>query len=158
MAFALKPVDEDFLTSAPQRYSYSMELPVPPEKVWAVLSGDKPLDWIRGLSITWTSPEPRGVGATRHANAGFGAIRLDEQYFIWEEGRRTAFFVTRVNVPLLRRFAEDYTVEPTSGGCRFDWVFAAEPRGPRPVAAANDLVQKTMFGRMAHDFESRFPR
>lgn len=157
MAFALEPADEDFLTSAPQRYEYSMDLPVAPERVWAALSGQVPLDWVRGLSIHWTSPAPRTVGATRRAHGGFGAIRLDEEYFIWEEGRRTAFFVRSANVPLFRRFAEDYVVEPTGDGCRFTWVFAVEPRGPRPLAAANGHVQSAMFAGMARDFKKRFP-
>lgn len=156
MPFAVEPADEDFFTTAAQRYRYPMELPVPLERVWAVLSGDEPLDFVRGLRIRWTSPSPRGLGATRRANGSFGAIRLDEHYFIWEEGRRTSFYVTAANVPFFRRFAEDYIVEPTADGCRFTWTFAAEPRTPRPIAAANGLVQKTMFGAMARDFGRHF--
>jgi hypothetical protein len=109
MPFALESADEDFLASAPQRYSYSMDLPVPPERVWAVLAGDEPMDFVRGLKIRWTSPAPRGVGA-----------------------------------------------KPTARGCRFTWVFAVEPRGPRPFAAANGSVQRTIFARMARDFGKHF--
>jgi hypothetical protein len=156
MAFALTPADADFLTSAPQRYSYPMDLPVPAEQVWAVLSGAAPFDFVRGLRINWTSPAPRAVGATRHANGAYGAIRIDERYFIWEDGRRTAFYVTSANVPLFRRFAEDYLVEPTTDGCRFTWVFAVEPRAPRLLAAANGLVQSRMFAGYARDFGKHF--
>jgi hypothetical protein len=156
MAFALEPSDEDFLATAPQRYSYSMDLPAPPEKVWAVLAGDEPMDFVRGLKIRWTSPAPRGIGATRRANGAFGAIRLDERYFIWDDGKRTAFTVESSNVPFFRRFAEDYIVEPTAGGCRFTWVFAVEPRLPRPIAAANGSVQRGMFGQMARDLGKHF--
>jgi hypothetical protein len=156
MPFALEPADEDFLATAPQRYSYSMELPVPPGTVWAVLAGDEPMDFVRGLKIRWTSPAPRGVGATRRANGSFGAVRLDERYFIWVDGRRTAFTVESANVPLFRRFAEDYVVEPTAAGCRFTWVFAVEPRTPRPIAAANGGVQRATFAQMARDFRNHF--
>ena len=156
MPFALEPADEDFLATAPQRYSYPMELPVPADKVWAVLAGDDPMDFVRGLKIRWTCPAPRTVGATRRANGAFGAIRLDERYFIWEQGRRTAFTVETANVPLFRRFAEDYIVEPTANGCRFTWVFAVEPRSPRPIAAANGAVQRGMFRQMARDFGRHF--
>jgi hypothetical protein len=156
MPFELEPADEDFLTTAPQRYSYPMDLPVPAEKVWAVLGGDVPMDFVRGLTIRWTSAAPRSVGATRRANGAFGAIRLDERYFIWDDGRRTAFTVESANVPLFRRFAEDYIVEPTAGGCRFTWTFAVEPRGPRAIAAANGIVQRGMFGQMARDFGKHF--
>jgi len=156
MPFALEPADEDFLAGAPQRYSHSMNLAVPPERVWRVLSGDEPMDFVRGLTIRWTSPAPRGVGATRRANGAFGAIRLNERYFIWEDGRRTTFAVESSNVPFFRRFAEDYVVEPTARGCRFSWVFAVEPRGPRPIGAANGSVQRAMFAQMARDFGKHF--
>ena len=156
MPFALEPADEDFLANAPQRYSHSMQLPVPPERVWAVLAGDEPMDFVRGLTIRWTSPAPRGVGATRRANGAFGAIRLDERYFIWAHGQRTTFTVESSNVPLFRRFAEDYLVEPTASGCRFTWVFAVEPRGPRPIGAANGTAQRAMFAQMARDFRKHF--
>jgi hypothetical protein len=156
MSFALAAADEDFLINAPQRYRYAMKLPVPAEQVWAVLAGDEPMDFVRGLKIRWTSPAPRGVGATRRANAAFGAIQLNERYFVWEEGRRTAFAVESVNVPLFRRFAEDYVVEPAANGCLFTWVLAAEPHGPRPVAAANGAIQRAMFGQMARDFGKHF--
>lgn len=156
MPFDLAPADEEFLTAAPQRYSFSKELPSPAQQVWAVLAGDEPLDFVRGLTVRWTSPAPHGVGATRKAFGAFGAIRFDERYFIWEDGRRTAFTVERSNVPLFRRFAEDYVVEPTAGGCRFTWVFAVEPRGPRPVAAANGAVQRALFAQLARDFGRHF--
>jgi hypothetical protein len=91
MSFALAPADETFLRDAPQRYEFRMQLPVPADTVWAEgLAGDRPLSWVRGLTVRWTSPAPRGVGTTRVAHAAFGAVRLQERYFVWDEGRRTA--------------------------------------------------------------------
>ena len=157
MAFDLEPADEDFVRSAPQRYVYTMNLPVPAASVWeGAMAGEHPLAFVRGLSVRWTSPAPRGVGSTRIAHAGFGAIRLQERYIVWDEGRRNAFAGVGVNVPLFRRFAEDYVVEPTSGGCRFTWTFAAEARGPGAAAAVNDLVQKGMFAGMARDVRKHY--
>lgn len=157
MAFALEPVDEDFLRDAPQRYAFPMELPVPPQEVWrAAMAGEDALRFVRGLRIRWTSAAPFGIGSTRTALAGFGAIRLQERYFVWDEGRRNAFMGTAVNVPLFRRFAEDYVVEPTAAGCRFTWTFAAEARGPRAAAVVNDVVQRTMFAGMARDVRRHF--
>lgn len=158
MAFRLEPTDPDFVTSAPQRYVYVMELPVPPDKVWDGLVADSPLPWVRGLSIEWTSPRPFDVGTSRIARGGFGAIRLHERYVVWEEGYRNSFVVERANVPLFRRFAEDYLVEPTPDGCRFTWTFAVEPRGPRAVAAVDNLIQRGMFAQMAADTRRHFGR
>ena len=63
------------------------------------------LRFVRGLTVKWTSPEPRGVDSTRVALAAFGAFRLQERYFVWDEGHRNAFMGTALNGPLLRRFA-----------------------------------------------------
>ena len=159
MAFQLEPVDESFFRDAPQRYVFAMALPVPPERVWeTAMAGEHPLRFVRGLSVHWTSPAPRGVGSTRNANAGFGAFRLQERYIVWEDGHRNSFIGTAVNAPLFRRFGEDYVVEPTADGCRFTWTFASDLRGPKAVIAANDVVQRAMFGRMAADVRRHFRR
>ena len=65
------------------------------DAVWAELTRDGTLDWCRGLKITWLSPRPFGVGTKRQARL-LGVLRVQEEYFIWEEGRRMAFFVTAV--------------------------------------------------------------
>src|SRR2546429_158122 len=58
MAFTLDAVDESFFTDAPQRYVYAMDVPVPPERVWAeAMTGEHPLAFVRGLTVKWTSPE-----------------------------------------------------------------------------------------------------
>lgn len=157
MVFTLAETDADFLAAAPQRYVFAMDLPVPPERVWReAMAGERALNFVRGLSIRWTSPQPWGVGSARVAHAGFGAIRLQERYVIWDDGARTAFVGTAANAPLYRRFAEDYVVEPTATGCRFTWTFAAESRGPRAAAAVNDLAQRALFAGMARDVRRHF--
>jgi hypothetical protein len=157
VAFDLLAADDEFIRSAPQRYVFGMDLPVPADQVWAeAMTGTTPLSFVRGLWVRWTSTAPHGVGSTRVAKAGFGAVRLDERYIVWDEGHRNAFVGVSVNVPMLRRFAEDYVVEPRPGGCRFTWTFAAESRGPRAAAAVNDVVQRTMFAGMARDVRRHF--
>jgi hypothetical protein len=156
VAFELEPANEAFLDSAPHRYVFPMDLPAPAETVWAGLIADPPLAWVRGLRIEWTSARPFGVGTTRTAHGAFGAVKLFERYIVWDEGRRTVFSVERSNVPLFRRFAEDYVIEPTAAGCRFTWTFAAEPRGPAAVRAIDNLMQRGIFGAMARDTRRHF--
>jgi hypothetical protein len=134
--FALEPCDEAFFDGAPVRYVEPMELAVPAQEVWAGLTSDEPLPWCRALtSIRWTSPRPFGVGTTRTAKVALGAVTLHERYFLWEEGRRHSFYVLETNLPVYRRFAEDYLVEETSqSSCRFTWSIAAELRLPRQFA------------------------
>lgn len=150
MAFACKPTDESFLTTAPRRFEDSWEIPLPAAAVWADLTSDTPLHWCRALTnITWTSARPFGVGTTRTAKV-LGLIALQEEFIVWEEGRRKAFVGVRANLPLLARIAEDYVVEPTGdGSCRFTWTIAVEPStagrpgGPLNAAIFNSLFKDT---------------
>ena len=120
----LPAADEAFLASAPSRFIHTIEVALPANVVWAELTRDGTLDWCRGLNIAWLSPRPFGVGTKRQARL-LGVLRVQEEYFIWEEGRRKAFYVTAVRPPAYRRSAEDYLVEALgSGRCRFTWTLA----------------------------------
>ena len=122
----LPTVNEAFLASAPSRFVETIEIALPAETVWAELTRDGTLDWCRGLQITWLSSRPFGVGTKRQAKL-LGLLRVDEEYFIWEEGRRMTFFVTAVRPPAYRRSAEDYRVEELGPDrCRFTWTLAFE--------------------------------
>jgi hypothetical protein len=77
--------------------------------------------------VKWTSPRPFGVGTTREVVApGGSAVR--ERYFRWDEGRSHAFFVYESALPIFRRFAEDYVVEPDRAETLFTWTVAIEPK------------------------------
>ncbi|MCU1657884.1 MAG: Polyketide cyclase / dehydrase and lipid transport, partial [Pseudonocardiales bacterium] len=122
--YPLEAADETFFDTAPYVYRYPVELPVAPERVWASLTSDRALAaWGFGLhSLDWTSPRPFGVGTTRSVVLPGRTIAIHERFFRWEEGRRKSFHGTETNRPLLRRFAEDYLVEPTAAGSRFIWT------------------------------------
>ena len=68
--------------------------------------------------------------------------------FRWEEGRRHAFSL-RVDLPLFKRFAEDYIVEPDGDETLFTWVVAIEPKGALalPLKVIAPAV-KAAFGRI----------
>jgi len=149
--------DEDFLKSAPFRYSYPIDLTVPAEQVWDGLCADRPLSWVRGLDIHWTSPRPFGVASTRVAKVALGALCIQERYFIWEEGQRNAFYAVRTNLPVFARFAEDYLVEPTPTGCLFTWTFAFEPLKPlTPAVRISSRANEALFAAMANDTRRQF--
>lgn len=135
-----QPADEAFLTSAPAVYRETFQIARPASEVWAELTADDALHWCRAAKLTWTSGRPFGVGTTRKGKV-LGLIGVQEHYFIWEEGRRKAFYVTRSNLPLFRRLAEDYVVEPDGDdACRFTWTIAVEPtlagKAGTPINAA----------------------
>jgi hypothetical protein len=123
----LPPADETFLASAPSRFVDTIEVALPAERVWAELTRDGTLDWCRGLDITWLSPRPFGVGTTRQAKLLGVLLRVQEEYFIWEEGHRKAFYVTAVRPGAYRRSAEDYVVDALGPDrCRLTWTLAFE--------------------------------
>jgi hypothetical protein len=149
----LQLTDETFLTSAPTRFSETFEIPKPAADVWAELIGDKPLDWCRALSITWTSPRPLGVGATRTAKI-LGALTANERFFIWEDGRRNAFCITDTNLPVFTRLAEDSLVEPLGPDrCRFTWTIAMELKG---VAKAGGPMNRLLVSSLFKDTRRHF--
>jgi hypothetical protein len=138
---------EEFLTTAPNRYSRRWRIDRPAEQVWAELVAPAPLHWCRGLDVSWTSPPPFGVGTTRQAKVLGGVITVQERFFAWEEGRRYAFGVTHANLPLFTGIAEDYVVDPAGpDACEFEWTVAIEPSTlGKPGAPVNRLLFSSFF-------------
>ena len=67
--------------------------------------------WPRWASVitkvTWTSPEPHGVGTTRTVNMR-GGITGDEEYLAWEPFSHMAFRFNEASSGSIAAFAEDY--------------------------------------------------
>jgi hypothetical protein len=156
MPSVLEPADEGFLRSAPSCYSETFAIARPAAEIWRELVSDRPLDWCRILSVRWTSERPFGVGTTREAKVLGGAVKLDERFFIWEEGRRYAFYGTGANLPLFRRVAEDYVVEPDGPDrCRFTWSVGLEPTPlGRPGEPVNGLIFRRLFAETRRHFNA----
>lgn len=155
--FALQPTHAQFLDTAPKRYSDTMEVPHPAEKVWADLTSDNPLSWCKAIAgVTWTSPRPFGVGTTRDVKVLGGALVVREHFFRWEEGTRKSFSVTEASLPVFKRIAEDYIVEPLGPDrSRFTWVIAAEPSAAgRPGGPANALLFRKLFSDTRKHFNA----
>jgi hypothetical protein len=152
----LAPADESFLSSAPTRYSETFAIARPAEEVWRDLTADKPLDWCRELSGRWTSERPFGVGTTREMKV-LGAMKVQEHFFIWEEGRRYAFHGTEANLPVFKRLAEDYVIEPDGPDrCRLIWTVALEPSTlGKAGGPANAFLFKRLFKQTRRHFDAR---
>ncbi|OBA74602.1 hypothetical protein A5641_27410 [Mycobacterium sp. 1554424.7] len=124
-------VDLGFVETAPFRFRNSVDLAVTPEQLFEVL-GDAE-SWPRWApvitKVTWTSPEPRGVGTTRTVQMR-GGIVGDEEFLAWEPFTRMAFRFNECSSKAVAAFAEDYRVEVIPGGCRLTWTMAQKPAGP----------------------------
>jgi carbon monoxide dehydrogenase subunit G len=155
--FPLAPCDASYFTTAPYVYRYTMDLPVPPERVWQSLtSANSVADWTPLLkSIAWTSD--LGLGATRTVILPARALTIHEYFFRWEDGRRFSFHGREANRPLFGRMAEDYLVEESEGGTTFTWTFALEgTRATSLLMKALSPGNRILFGRMAHGAEGYF--
>jgi carbon monoxide dehydrogenase subunit G len=128
-------VDLDFIDNAPFVFRNSVDLAITPEQLFEVL-GDAE-SWPRWApvitKVTWTSPEPRGVGTTRIVEMR-GGIVGDEEFLAWEPFSHMAFRLNECSTRAVAAFAEDYRVEVISGGCRLTWTMAQNPAGPARLA------------------------
>jgi hypothetical protein len=77
-------------------------------------------------------------------------MTVRERFFRWDEGTGYSFYVESANRPGIRRFAEDYTIEPAGSGSLFTWTIAIEP-APRAarVMGLTGPVNRAAFGRTA---------
>jgi hypothetical protein len=81
----------------------------------------------RHHKVTWTSPEPHGLGVTTVVDMR-GGITGDEEYLPWEPYVHMAFRFNEASGGSIAAFAADYRLEPTAAGCRLTWVMAMKPR------------------------------
>jgi hypothetical protein len=128
--YPCEKVGLDFVETAPHRFVNSVDLPCTPERVFAVLSdADAWPRWAKAITkVTWTSPEPYGVGTTRTVAMRGGLVGAEE-FLAWEPSTRMAFRFGEASQKTIAAFAEDYTVVETPGGCRLTWTMAIEVRG-----------------------------
>jgi carbon monoxide dehydrogenase subunit G len=127
----------DFIDSAPLRFSNSVELAVTPDQLWEVLADAEA--WPRWASVitnvTWSTPEPHGVGTTRTVDMRGGMVGAEE-FLVWEPGTRMAFRFNESSTKAVAAFAERYDIVPTAQGCRLTWTLAQRLAGPSRFTAA----------------------
>jgi carbon monoxide dehydrogenase subunit G len=146
---ACERVGLSFIDAAPFRFSNSVDLAITPEQVFEVL--DDAASWPRWApvitNVTWTSPEPHGVGTTRTVDMRGGIVGLEE-FFVWEPYSRMAFRFNECSKRAVAAFAEDYRIEPTHSGCRLTWTVAQKAIGPSQLAMRlGHPIMNLMFRR-----------
>jgi hypothetical protein len=133
--FPCERVDLSFVDTAPFRLRNSVDLAITPEQLFEVLADAESWPrWAKVITkVTWTSPEPRGVGTTRTVEMRSGIVGKEE-FLAWEPFTRMAFRFNECSTRAVAAFAEDYRVEVIPGGCRLTWTMAQKPAGPSRVA------------------------
>jgi carbon monoxide dehydrogenase subunit G len=129
----MKPCEQvglEFIDTAPFRFVSTVDLPISPEQVWEVLDDAESWPhWATAITkVTWTSPQPHGVGTTRVVNMR-GRITGDEEYLAWDPFSHMAFRFNEASTGSIAAFAEDYRIVLTPSGCHLTWVMAMKPNG-----------------------------
>ncbi len=137
MTAALHPCDLvglDFVDSAPNRFTNSVELNITPEQLFEVLADAESWPrWAKVITnVEWTTPEPRGVGTTRLVTMR-GGLLGSEEFLAWDEHTMMAFRFNEASEKRIKAFAERYDVVPTASGCELTWTLALEVTGRGPL-------------------------
>lgn len=127
---ACERVSVDFIDNAPFRFVSTVDLAITPEQLFEVLADAESWpQWATVITkVTWTSPEPRGVGTTRTVHMR-GGIVGDEEFLAWQPYSHMAFRFNEASSGSIAAFAEDYRVVKTPGGSHLTWVMAMKPNG-----------------------------
>lgn len=136
--------DLSFLERAPHRIVNEGVMPVSAQRLFEVLADAPgwPQWFVDMVAAEWTSPAPRGVGSTRTVK--LTTMAVEETILAFDAGKRFAFRLDRVGLPLVRAMVEDYAIEslgPTSSKLR--WVAAYEPT---PLMTLVHPVARVIFG------------
>ncbi|MER7988703.1 SRPBCC family protein [Streptomyces noursei] len=123
MSRQLRPVELDFVESAPLRLVFTAEAAAPPPIVYAALAGDVPgwADWFTGVARAAPTRDGQGRDVLLA-----GGTHFDETVLASDPGARYAYRVDSTNAPVLRALVEDWRLTPAGAGTRLRWTFAAD--------------------------------
>ncbi|GEC05172.1 polyketide cyclase [Streptomyces spinoverrucosus] len=145
MARRLRPVDVDFVRSAPVRLVFAREIAAPPEPVFHALAEDV-AGWTEWFSAV-TLARPTDGGAGREVRLR-GGTRFAETILVAKAPEAYAYRVDETNAPGVRALVEEWRLTPAGAGTRVQWTFAAD--GP-PVFRAVLRLARPGLGRAFRD-------
>ena len=138
----LRSVDLEFLTTAPVRFTYEVELPATIDVVFMAISADPSTwTWFPGLADgRYVGVEPHGVG-TRRAIALEGTV-YQETILAWDAPTRWAYRVDESSDSTFLALAEDWVMEPRDSGSVLRWTFAVDPQPELAelIAGAGEII------------------
>ncbi|HET6506580.1 MAG TPA: SRPBCC family protein [Baekduia sp.] len=136
MAYALKPIGDEWFETAPLVVPATVELDAPVERVWEALGSDAMWSWAPIIDrVEWITPRPHAAGSIRRLRM-FKVNTISEEFYRWDEGVRATFRVTHQTRRMLDGLAEDFALEARpGGGTALTWTMAIGLKGaPAPPA------------------------
>jgi uncharacterized protein YndB with AHSA1/START domain len=147
MWFNTKPSDTSYIDAAPQRIANVVTIDASPQRVFDIFAtADHQDEWMLDFkACRWTSGEPHGVDSTREIEMKM--LTVKERFLIWESGKRLAFSIDAITLPIVSQMLEDLRFEPISNGkaTRLIWhVYYS----PSLVALPIHPAARAVFGRL----------
>ena len=131
------------------RIEKSIEIGVPPEKVWPMLYWDRLPEWLDGIKeAEYTSEEKDAVGATAHVIGETAGIKAEFDVEITEyiENKKATWRSTAGNLTAIGLT----TLKPTEAGTELTLVMDYD----LPYSILGKIVDKLVVGReMENGFE-----
>jgi hypothetical protein len=153
----LRPVEPDFVDSAPRRYVFETTIAVPPDAVWREISAPPSSwpEWFPAVSKGgFEGPPPYGLGTRRWVRAT--ATDFRETVIEWDEGKRFTYRVDETSRPLANVLVERWTLNPAGDGTSISWTMAIEPRWLFRIGnPAPGLTMRPIFRRAMRNLERR---
>jgi hypothetical protein len=134
--YATRPVDLDFLNTAPLRLTFANTLRAAPEAVFDAIAHEVAAmpRWYGAVAAAeYAGRAPFGVGTKRRVKL-VGGVAFHEEILAWDTPDRYAYRIERTTVPGIRAMAEEWAVVSTPAGTRVAWTMAVE--AALPTAAA----------------------
>ncbi|MFS8199859.1 SRPBCC family protein [Streptomyces sp. CWNU-52B] len=123
MAHRLRPVDLDFVETAPVRLVFARELTASPEAVYRALAEDVD-GWPQWFPAVSSARSTDG-GSGRRIRLK-GGTRFEETVVAAEPNEVYAYRVDVTNAPGLRALVEEWRLAPDGSGTRVRWTWAAD--------------------------------
>jgi uncharacterized protein YndB with AHSA1/START domain len=146
MWFDLRRMSLEDAARAPFGFDNRADIAAPPERVFALFADGNGMGrWLQDfVACRWTSPEPHGVGSEREVELALFTVK--ERFLAWDPGKRIAFSIDAITLPLLAAAVEDLQLAPSaSGGTQVRWRVHYAPslamRLVHPLA-------RVVFGRL----------
>jgi uncharacterized protein YndB with AHSA1/START domain len=155
--------DLDFVHRSPFRLEFDIVCFAPAERVFDVLTTDAEFhQWLEPLvEVRWETPAPHRVGSKREivmdnlAPPGKGradrptSLRVRETILAWERGKRFAFSIDAVSLPLVNQMVEDIQLERL--GPNKTRLFYRVHYAPTMLMRLVHPLAREFFGKMFRD-------
>lgn len=123
MWFQVRHADLSFTQRSPFQFENEAIIQATPARVFEILAtAERQKEWFKDfIADRWTSAPPHGVGSTREVE--LKTLTVKERFLAWDPGKRIAFSIYAITLPLINEMVEDLQLEPHGdGGTRFRWV------------------------------------